>query len=148
MAERKYLRHQSYPQGLNQAEQNEAEKGIPYSNSWSASDLRRGKGFNTIGHYRSSSAKAMEKNQTFSLCNNMNIESSSAGNLHSSHPATIESVDSMAGAIATLPRPKLQSVDEGTEHYDPQYPTTRQERLDSLRKSKPYTLLYLMYKLT
>ena len=58
----KYLRHQSYLQGISQLEQ-EAEKGIPYSNLWSASYLKRG--YNMMGpnyRYHKSAKPVVEKN--------------------------------------------------------------------------------------
>lgn len=131
----KYLRHQSYPQGISQLEQEEAEKGIPYSNSWSASDLKRG--YNTIGpnyRYHKSAKPAAEMN-LMSLQHqhsDAGIDSSSTGGeLHSSQPPNVDSVDSMAGAVAAMSLSKLPSVDEASEEYL----TTRQERLDSLKKT-------------
>lgn len=137
----KYIRHQSYPQGVSQVEQEEIEKGIPYSNSWSASDLR--KRYNTLGpnhkyHLRAqASAEPATENHPLSAQpqNDLNTELSLTGSkLNSSRHSSTDSVDSMAGAIASLSMSKLPSVDEASEDYL----TTRQERLDSLRKSEPF----------
>ena len=134
----RYTRHQSYPQGVSQLEQDQIEKGIPYSNSWSASDLR--KGYRTLGpnhryHVRpQASAQPATENDLSSTQqhNNLNSDLSSTGSeLDPSRHSGIDSVDSMAGAIANLSMSKLPSVDEASEDEL----TTRQERLDSLRKS-------------
>ena len=136
----RYTRHQSYPQGISQLEQDQIEKGIPYSNSWSASDLR--KGYRTLGpnhryHDRpQASAQPATENDLSSTQqlqhNNLNSDLSSTGSeLDPSRHSGIDSVDSMAGAIANLSMSKLPSVDEASEDEL----TTRQERLDSLRKS-------------
>ena len=130
----KYHRHQSYPQGMNQFEQDEAEQGLHYSSSWSASDLK--KGYSTLGpnHRFHPPAKVAEEKNLMSPQerNDLNIEPSSAsGELDSSRPANSDSVDSMAAAVAALSMSKLPSVDEASEDSL----TTRQERLDSLRKS-------------
>lgn len=139
--ERRYQRHQSYPQGMSLMEQNEAEKGIPYANSWSASDLR--KGYRTLGaNYRfqqETNAMTSQMNQLSLQHSNVDIKSLSAvGRLDSSsRPTSVDSVDSLsvAGAAATLPRSNLPSVSEISEQqYDQSYPSDRQERLDSLRK--------------
>ena len=135
----KYIRHQSYPQGMNQVEQEEIEKGIPYSNSWGATNMK--KHFHTLGpnhryHLRSqASAESAAENNPLSAQpqNDLNTElSSTSSKLDSSRHSSTDSVDSMAGAIAMLSMSKLPSVDETSEDYL----TTRQERLDSLRKSE------------
>ena len=118
------------------SEQNEIEQGIPYSNSFSSGDLK--KGFSTLGsNYRYPAAKK-ENNRTSvqQKFNDMNIESSATGNksLDSSPSASVDTMDSSANVAGLLPRSvsKLPSVDETA---DENYLTTRQERLDSLRKS-------------
>lgn len=131
---KRFTRHQSYPQGMSLNEQNEAEMGIHYSYSWGESDLKRDlkRGFNTLGpSYRYPASTGTEKNRI-----DMNIATGSK--LDSSQPANVDGVDSMASvADNTSPRliPKLSSVDEATEPYDENYLSSRQERLDSLRKS-------------
>ena len=70
--------------------------------------------------------------------NDMNIKSSTGSTLDSSQPTNIDGVDSVANTAGnTSPRliSKLSSVDETAEPYDENYLSTRQERLDSLRKS-------------
>ena len=129
----KYLRHQNYLQGISQLEQ-EAEKGIPYSNLWSASYLKRG--YNMMGpnyRYHKSAKPVVEKNP-MSLQHqhsDAGIDSSSTGGeLHSLQPPNVDSVDSVAGAVAAMSLSKLPSVDEASEEYL----ITRQKRLDSLKK--------------
>ena len=134
---KRFTRHQSYPQGMSLGEQDEAEMGIHYSYSWSESDLKRG--YSTLGpSYRYPTSTGTEKILQQHR-NDMNIESSSTGSkLDSSQPANVDGVDSVASVAGnTSPQAisKLPSVDEATEPYDENYLSSRQERLDSLRKS-------------
>ena len=119
------------------SEQNEIEEGIHYSNSFSGGSGIK-KGFSTLGpNYRYSGAK--KENDLTSVrqqFNDMNIESSATGNksLDSSPSGIVDTMDSTANVAGPLSRSisKLPSVDETA---DENYLTTRQERLDSLRKS-------------
>ena len=111
-------------------------KGSLIQTHLAGGDLK--KGFSTLGsNYRYPAAKK-ENNRTSvqQKFNDMNIESSATGNksLDSSPSASVDTMDSSANVAGLLPRSvsKLPSVDETA---DENYLTTRQERLDSLRKS-------------
>ena len=136
---KRFTRHQSYPQGMSLGEQDEAEMGIHYSYSWGESDLKRdlNRGYSTLSsNYRYPASTRTENLQQHR--NDMNIDSSTTGSeLDSSQPLNIDGIDSVASAANTSPRSisKLPSVDEAAEQYDENYLTSRQERLDSLRKS-------------
>ena len=106
---------------------------------WGESDLRTD--HSTLGsNYQYPASTQVEKN-LMSLQqhrNDMNIESSSTDStLDSSQPLNIDRVDSVASAANMSPGSisKLPSVEGAAEQSDENYLTSRQECLDSLRKS-------------